>query len=253
MRIASKTASTATSALTFVMAAVVDTSLMMSTLIMAPRSSLLSSIDTIIYGCQAPLRRSAMPAASAPRRNRSVVLIGRPNVGKSTLFNRVCGSRRAIVAPVAGTTRDVIRAASEWLGTAFELVDTGGLFGASTDPMHAAVAAQGERALEGAHVVVVLVDGRDGVVPADWQVADRARRVGAPLILAVNKVDDRRAAERVEEFHALGIAPLMPVAAEHGLGIGELLDAVTARLPAGAAPGGPAAAPAGPAEIGGAR
>ena len=194
-----------------------------------------------------------MPAASPPRRKRSVVLIGRPNVGKSTLFNRVCGSRRAIVAPLAGTTRDVIRAASEWLGTAFELVDTGGLFGASTDPLHAAVAAQGERALDGAHVVVVLVDGRDGVVPADRQVADRARRVGAPLILAVNKVDDHRAAERVEEFHALGIAPLVPVAAEHGLGIGELLDAVTARLPAGpagVAAGAAPTTPAGPDEIG---
>ena len=184
-----------------------------------------------------------MPAASPPRRDRPVVLIGRPNVGKSTLFNRVCGARRAIVAPVAGTTRDVIRSAAEWLGTPFELVDTGGLFGASTDPLHAAVAAQGERALDGAQVVVVLVDGRDGVVPADEQVADRARRTGAPLILAVNKVDDRSAAARVEEFHALGIAPLLPIAAEHGLGIGELLDAVTARLPgaaAGAAPDGPA-------------
>lgn len=191
-----------------------------------------------------------MSASTAQRRGRSVVLIGRPNVGKSTLFNRVCGSRRAIVAPLAGTTRDVIRAAAEWLGTPFELVDTGGLFGASTDPLHAAVAAQGERALEGAHVVVVLVDGRDGVVPADWQVADRARRVGAPLILAVNKVDDHRAAARVEEFHALGIAPLMPIAAEHGLGIGELLDAVTARLPGVAAGSAPPAGSAGPDEIG---
>ena len=190
-----------------------------------------------------------MPAASPPPRDRSVVLIGRPNVGKSTLFNRVCGSRRAIVAPLAGTTRDVIRAGAEWLGTPFELVDTGGLFGASTDPLHAAVAAQGERALEGAHVVVALVDGRDGVVPADRQVAERARRAGAPLILAVNKVDDRRAAARVEEFHALGIAPLLPIAAEHGLGIGELLDAVKARLP-GAAGSPPPAARAAADEIG---
>lgn len=191
-----------------------------------------------------------MSTSSAPRRGRSVVLIGRPNVGKSTLFNRVCGSRRAIVTPVAGTTRDVIRAASEWLGTRFELVDTGGLFGASADPLHAAVAAQGERALDGAHVVVVLVDGRDGVVPADWQVADRARRTGAPLVLAVNKVDDRDAAARVEEFHALGIAPLMPIAAEHGLGIGDLLDAVTARLPGAAGAAAEPPPPARPDEIG---
>ena len=172
-----------------------------------------------------------MSATAASRRNRSVVLVGRPNVGKSTLFNRICGSRRAIVTPVAGTTRDVIRAEAEWLGIPFELVDTGGLFGASTDPLQAAVSAHGERALDSAQLIVVLVDGRDGPVPADWQIAERARRSGAPLVLAVNKVDDRRAIERVEEFHALGIAPLLAVAAEHGLGIGDLLDAVTARLP----------------------
>ena len=191
-----------------------------------------------------------MSAATASHRDRSVVLIGRPNVGKSTLFNRVCGSRRAIVTPVAGTTRDVIRASSEWLGTPFELVDTGGLFGASTDPLQAAVSAHGERALDGAHVIIVLVDGRDGPVPADRQIADRVRRCGVPMILAVNKVDDRRAAERVEEFHALGITPLIAVAAEHGLGIGDLLDAVTVRLPSLDARGAGPEAPARPDEVG---
>lgn len=172
-----------------------------------------------------------MSASAASRRDRSVVLVGRPNVGKSTLFNRICGSRRAIVTAVAGTTRDVIRAEADWLGIPFELVDTGGLFGASTDPLQAEVSAHGERALDSAQLIVVLVDGRDGPVPADRQIAERARRSGAPLVLAVNKMDDRRAAERVEEFHALGIAPLLAIAAEHGLGIGDLLDAVTARLP----------------------
>ena len=191
-----------------------------------------------------------MSTVSASRRDPSVVLVGRPNVGKSTLFNRVCGSRRAIVTSVAGTTRDVIRASAEWLGNSFEVVDTGGMFGASTDPLQAAVSAHGERALDGAHLIVVLVDGRDGLVPADRQIADRARRSGAPLILAVNKVDDRRAAERVEEFHALGVAPLIPIAAEHGIGIGDLLDAVTAGLP-GAADGGVAPeAPSRPDEVG---
>ncbi|MCY4602093.1 MAG: ribosome biogenesis GTPase Der [Acidobacteria bacterium] len=178
------------------------------------------------------------------------MLVGRPNVGKSTLFNRVCGSRRAIVTPVAGTTRDVIRASSEWQGTAFELVDTGGMFGASTDPLQAAVSAHGERALDGAHLIIVLVDGRDGPVPADRQIADRARRCGAPMILAVNKVDDHHAAERVEEFHALGIAPLVSIAAEHGLGIGDLLDAVTVRLPDADAGGTHPQAPARSDEVG---
>ena len=174
-----------------------------------------------------------MPPAARIRRDRSVVLVGRPNVGKSTLFNRVCGTRRAIVTPVAGTTRDVITAQAEWLGTTFELVDTGGLFGASSDPLQQRVAEQGLRALDAADLVVLLVDGRDGLVPADREVADRARRAGVPVVLAVNKVDDRRAAERVEEFHALGITPLVSIAAEHGLGVGDLLDEAVGRLPGG--------------------
>ena len=165
------------------------------------------------------------------RRTRSVVLVGRPNVGKSTLFNRISGFRRAIVTAEPGTTRDVLREKVEWLTTTFELVDTGGLFGASNDPLQKEVSARGLGALDGADVIVLLVDGRDGVVPADTDVAGRARRVGVPVILAVNKIDDRRAAERVDEFHALGIAPVVPIAAEHGLGIGELLDEVVRRLP----------------------
>ena len=108
-----------------------------------------------------------MPPSARIRRDRSVVLVGRPNVGKSTLFNRVCGSRRAIVTPVAGTTRDVIRARAEWLGTTFELVDTGGLFGASSDPLRQSVSERGLAALDGADLVVLLVDGRDGLTPAD--------------------------------------------------------------------------------------
>ena len=191
-----------------------------------------------------------MPPAARIRRDRSVVLVGRPNVGKSTLFNRVCGARRAIVTPVAGTTRDVITARAEWLGATFELVDTGGLFGASTDPLQRLVAQQGLRALDAADLVVLLVDGRDGLVPADREVADRARRVGVPLVLAVNKVDDRQAAGRVEEFHALGIAPLAAVAAEHGLGVGDLLDEVVRRLPDGERAAAAAAQPDRPAETG---
>ena len=174
-----------------------------------------------------------MPPAARMRRDRSVVLVGRPNVGKSTLFNRVCGARRAIVTPIAGTTRDVITAQAEWLGTTFELVDTGGLFGASTDPLQQSVSARGLRALDAADLVVLLVDGRDGLVPADREVADRARRAGVPVVLAVNKVDDRQAAGRVDEFHALGITPLVSIAAEHGLGVGDLLDEAVGRLPGG--------------------
>lgn len=164
-------------------------------------------------------------------RDNVVVLVGRPNVGKSTLFNRVSGSRRAIVTAIPGTTRDVIRHAVEWLGTDIELVDTGGLFGASDDPLQAEVAAQGLKTLETADVIVMLVDGRDGVVPADEAVAAHVRRLGVPVVLTVNKIDDKDAQRNVEEFHRLAIAPVVPVAAEHGLGVGDLLDEVVARLP----------------------
>ena len=191
-----------------------------------------------------------MPPAARMRRDRSVVLVGRPNVGKSTLFNRICGARRAIVTPVAGTTRDVITAPADWLGTTFELVDTGGLFGASTDPLQQSVSEQGLRALDAADLVVLLVDGRDGLVPADREVADRARRAGVPLVLAVNKVDDRQAAGRVDEFHALGITPLVSIAAEHGLGVGDLLDEAVGRLPGGQRADAAAVRPDRPDEIG---
>lgn len=160
-----------------------------------------------------------------------VVLAGRPNVGKSTLFNRVSGTRRAIVAPVAGTTRDVMRRPVEWLGRTFELVDTGGLFGASTDPLQAAVAARGLRELESAAVVVVLVDAREGLAPADEDVVRQVRRTGAPMVLAVNKVDDPRAGAAAAEFERLAVSPAVSIAAEHGLGVGDLLDAVIGRLP----------------------
>src|SRR5215212_7518059 len=95
----------------------------------------------------------------------SVVLIGRPNVGKSTLFNRLTGTRRAIVTAIPGTTRDVIAIAAEWQGAHFELVDTGGMFGASEDPLHALVLERGRRALEAADLLVFVVDGREGMVP----------------------------------------------------------------------------------------
>ena len=160
-----------------------------------------------------------------------VVLAGRPNVGKSTLFNRVSGTRRAIVAPVAGTTRDVMRRPVEWLGRTFELVDTGGLFGASTDPLQAAVAARGLRELESAAAVVVLVDAREGLAPADEDVVRQVRRTGAPMVLAVNKVDDPRAGAAAAEFERLAVSPAVSIAAEHGLGVGDLLDAVIGRLP----------------------
>src|SRR5512144_790119 len=98
------------------------------------------------------------------KRSPAVVLVGRPNVGKSTLFNRITGTRRAIVTPIAGTTRDVIAEPAEWQGVAFSLVDTGGMFGESQDPLHELVVTHGQRALAAADVLVFVVDGREGVV-----------------------------------------------------------------------------------------
>ena len=160
----------------------------------------------------------------------AVVLVGRPNVGKSTLFNRITGKRRSIVAPVAGTTRDTLTSPASWGGSSFTLVDTGGLFGATSDPLHELVVAHGLRALEGADLVVLVVDGREGLVPGDETIAQRVRALDVPVLLAVNKTDDRRARERAPEFHRLGIEPVVEVTAEHGTGVAELLDEVVARL-----------------------
>src|SRR6184192_3666699 len=102
-----------------------------------------------------------------PRRLPTVALVGRPNVGKSTLFNRMTGSRRAIVAPIAGTTRDALTRPVSWAGADFALFDTGGLFGASEDPLYELVVEQGKRAMTGADLLVFVVDGREGLVPGD--------------------------------------------------------------------------------------
>ena len=161
----------------------------------------------------------------------SVVLVGRPNVGKSTLFNRLTGSRRSIVTAIPGTTRDVITHPVEWQGARFDLTDTGGMFGASEDPLHALVLERGRRAIEDADLLVLVVDGREGLMPGDHDITKALRDADKPALLAVNKTDDRRASGGVLELYELGFDPVFEIAAEHGTGIGDLLDAIVERLP----------------------
>lgn len=161
----------------------------------------------------------------------TVVLVGRPNVGKSTLFNRITNTRRSIVAPIAGTTRDVIAAPAVWKDRTFTLVDTGGLFGATTDPLHSMVVEHGLKALAGADVFIFVLDAREGLVPGDEEIAKRLHATGKPVVLAINKTDDKRARSQVLDFYRMGFEPAVEIAAEHGSGVYELLDDILARLP----------------------
>jgi GTP-binding protein len=184
-----------------------------------------------------------------PKRTPAVVLVGRPNVGKSTLFNRLSGTRRAIVTAMPGTTRDVIAQPAEWQGAHFELVDTGGMFGASEDPLHALVLERGRRAIASADLLVFVVDGREGLVPGDREIARAVRESNTPAILAINKADDKRSKSGRLEFYQLGFDQVFEISAEHGEGTGDLLDAIVETL--GKAPHTPpVTTDAGPAEVG---
>ena len=181
-----------------------------------------------------------------PRQLPAVVLVGRPNVGKSTLFNRIARVRRSIVASVPGTTRDVISHVVSWETHRFRLVDTGGMFGASDDPLHDQVSDQGRRALASADVVVFVVDGREGFVSGDEEVAAAVRAGGKPVVLAINKADDRRTRAGALEFYRLGFDLVTEISAEHGMGITDLLEFVVQQLDAHgrlASPAGEADAP----------
>ncbi len=163
----------------------------------------------------------------------TVALIGRPNVGKSTLFNRLVGGRAAIVSDRAGTTRDRHFGDATWNGRDFWLVDTGGLVPDSQETMDRAIREQVERAVAEADLVILLVDGREGLNPVDADVARRLRQSGAEILLAVNKLDDLRDHDARHVFHELGMGEPWPVSATSGKGTGDLLDEVVIRLPAG--------------------
>jgi GTP-binding protein len=177
-----------------------------------------------------------------------VALVGRPNVGKSTLFNRLAGERIAIVEDLPGTTRDRLYAPAEWTNQPFILVDTGGLDIAAaeklprkTDQPEALsqssrdyareIRSQAEIAIEEADVVVFLVDAKDGVTAADQDVADILRRSGRPVVLAANKADNEARRQAALDFYELGLGEPFAISALHGTGTGDLLDAVVAYIP----------------------
>ncbi|MBI3327570.1 MAG: ribosome biogenesis GTPase Der [Nitrospinae bacterium] len=160
-----------------------------------------------------------------------VAIVGRPNVGKSTLFNRLVGVQRAIVEPTPGVTRDRLYADAEWRGRAFTLVDTGGFEPRSQEEIPRKVREQAEEAIREAELSVLVVDGAAGLLATDVEVAAILRRARKPLLLAVNKLDQAEHEPYAAEFYGLGIEPLLPISAGHGRGIGELLDAIVERLP----------------------
>ncbi|MDQ2670899.1 MAG: ribosome biogenesis GTPase Der, partial [Gemmatimonadota bacterium] len=161
----------------------------------------------------------------------TVAIVGRPNVGKSTLFNRLVGGRRAIVSDRPGTTRDRHFGEAEWNGRRFWLIDTGGLVPDSDESMDRAIRQQVEFALGEADVVVFLVDGREGLHPVDEAIAARLRKAQRPVLLAVNKLDNLETATAQYDFYALGFGDPLGVSAGVGKGTGDLLDVLVERLP----------------------
>jgi len=160
-----------------------------------------------------------------------VAIVGRPNVGKSTLFNRIAGERIAIVEDKPGITRDRIYAQGEWTGKRFHLIDTGGLEFGGEDVFIDHVRHQVELAVDEADVIIFVVDGREGLMPSDEEVATWLHRADKPVVLAVNKTDNRRLREDMYEFYSLGFDEVIPISALHGTGTGDLLDAVVSRFP----------------------
>ncbi len=169
-----------------------------------------------------------MPASkSGP----TVVIVGRPNVGKSTLFNAILGQRRSIVGDEPGITRDRIHGQAEHRGRPFELIDTGGIIPNDEEMIPAQILKQARVALQNAAQIIFLIDGRTEITGADRDLAQLLRRLGIPVVLAVNKIDVPKRESLTNEFYSLGFERVLPVSAEHKRGIWELLDEVTQGFP----------------------
>ncbi len=155
--------------------------------------------------------------------NPLIAIVGRPNVGKSTFFNKIAGRKISITEDRPGVTRDRLYADSEWRGKAFSMVDTGGIEMRSEDVMWKEIKKQAEVAIDTAQVILFFVDGKEGLTTSDYDVADMLRRSKKPVILVVNKIDEY-SEEKIFEFYSLGLGEPYPVSAEHGTGLGDVLD-----------------------------
>ncbi len=173
------------------------------------------------------LEERLTPASNYP----IVAIVGRPNVGKSSLFNRLLRERRAIVHEEPGTTRDRIAAAVSWEGRSFILVDTGGVEIRADTKLKRAVRLQVEAAIQEADLLLFLVDAKDGLTPGDEEVADLLRKSSKPIVLGVNKVDNLERSQVAPEFYRLGMGEPMPVSAQHGYGIQDLVERIISQLP----------------------
>ncbi len=169
----------------------------------------------------------AATAADIP----TLAIVGRPNVGKSTLFNRIVGSRRAIVGDEPGITRDRLYGDAEWRGRHMRIVDTGGILPEEKDFIPSEIFRQARVALDEAAAIVMVIDGRSELAGPDLELVRLLRKANRPLFLAVNKVDSEKQSSLVDDFHRLGIRGMFPISAEHGRGIDDLLDAVLEVLP----------------------
>lgn len=159
-----------------------------------------------------------------------VAIVGRPNVGKSTLFNRIIGERMSIVDDQAGITRDRLYAKSSWGGKEFNIIDTGGIE-LSEDQFVEQIKAQAELAMDEADVIIYLVNGRDGITSDDYLVADLLYKTKKPIVLAVNKIDDVHLRDNIYEYYSLGFGDPIAVSSIHGIGVGDILETVVQQLP----------------------